>query len=284
MDNNFDCIINNTDNSKDNGQGDEMKILLLGGTKDSTNIIEFIKSRYDAYILTTTTTEYGAKLAMQGGSDDTIARPLPKDEIINIINENDFDILIDATHPFAKHITQTSASIAKELKIPYLRFERPITDLKNIDTSHIHYVESFDDAGKLIAESFNEGNVLHFAGANTMEDILKYVLAERFYPRILKVESSLEKCEKLNIDPDHIIPMKGAASLEENIELIERYDASAMITKESGEIGGVVEKIQAANETDIAVIMIQRPKIDELNKNDIVSNMDELDIKLKNFF
>ena len=41
-----------------------MKILLLGGTKDSTNIIEFIKSRYDAYILTTTTTEYGAKLAM----------------------------------------------------------------------------------------------------------------------------------------------------------------------------------------------------------------------------
>ena len=284
MDNNFDCIINNTDNSKDNGQGDEMKILLLGGTKDSTNIIEFIKSRYDAYILTTTTTEYGAKLAMQGGSDDTIARPLPKDEIINIINENDFDILIDATHPFAKHITQTSASIAKELKIPYLRFERPITDLKNIDTSHIHYVESFDDAGKLIAESFNEGNVLHFAGANTMEDILKYVLRERFYPRILKVESSLEKCEKLNIDPDHIIPMKGAASLEENIELIERYDASAMITKESGEIGGVVEKIQAANETDIAVIMIQRPKIDELNKNDIVSNMDELDIKLKNFF
>ena len=261
-----------------------MKILLLGGTKDSTNIIEFIKSRYDAYILTTTTTEYGAKLAMQGGSDDTIARPLPKDEIINIINENDFDILIDATHPFAKHITQTSASIAKELKIPYLRFERPITDLKNIDTSHIHYVDSFDDAGKLIAESFNEGNVLHFAGANTMEDILKYVPAERFYPRILKVESSLEKCEKLNIDPGHIIPMKGAASLEENIELIERYDASAMITKESGEIGGVVEKIQAANETDIAVIMIQRPKIDELNKNDIVSNMDELDIKLKNFF
>ena len=284
MDNNFDCIINNTDNSKDNGQGDEMKILLLGGTKDSTNIIEFIKSRYDAYILTTTTTEYGAKLAMQGGSDDTIACPLPKDEIINIINENDFDILIDATHPFAKHITQTSTSIAKELKIPYLRFERPITDLKNIDTSHIHYVDSFDDAGKLIAESFNEGNVLHFAGANTMEDILKYVPAERFYPRILKVESSLEKCEKLNIDPGHIIPMKGAASLEENIELIERYDASAMITKESGEIGGVVEKIQAANEKDIAVIMIQRPKIDELNKNDIVSNMDELDIKLKNFF
>ena len=57
-----------------------------------------------------------------------------------------------------------------------------------------------------------------------------------------------------------------------------------MITKESGEVGGVIEKIQAANEKNVAVVMIQRPKIDELNKNDIVSNLEELDIKLKTFF
>lgn len=261
-----------------------MKIILLGGTKDSINIIEFIKNNYDAYILTTTTTEYGARLAREGGSDDTIARPLPKDEIIEIIETQGFDVLIDATHPFAEHITQTSVSIAKELKMPYVRFERPTTNLENIDTSHIHYVKSFEDAGKLIADEFNQGNVLHFAGANTMTDIVKYVPTERFYPRILKVESSLEKCDALNIDPNHIIPMKGAASLEENIHLIEKYDASIMITKESGEIGGVIEKIEAANEKNIDIIMIQRPQIKEINKNDIVSNLEELDIKLKNFF
>ena len=49
-----------------------MKIFLLGGTKDSITIIEHVKSNYDAYILTTTTTEYGAKLALEGGSDETI--------------------------------------------------------------------------------------------------------------------------------------------------------------------------------------------------------------------
>lgn len=261
-----------------------MRIFLLGGTKDSINIIEHVKSSYDAHILTTTTTEYGARLADEGGSDDTIARPLLKDEIIEIIQNEGYDVLIDATHPFAAHITQTSASIAHELDMPYIRFERPSTDLTDIDTSHIHYVNSFDEAGKLISEEYNEGNILHFAGANTMEEILKYVSVERFYPRILKVQSSIEKCEKLGVDPGHIIAMKGAASLEENIELIEKYDASVMITKESGEVGGVVEKIQAANEKNVAVVMIQRPKIDELNKNDIVSNIDELDIKLKSFF
>ena len=261
-----------------------MRILILGGTKDSTNIIGHVKKNYDAYILTTTTTEYGARLAGEAGSDNVIARPLPKDEIIDIIRKEDIEILVDATHPFAEHITQTSVSIAHELEMPYIRFERPITNLENIDTSHIHYADSFDVAGKLIESEFSKGNVLHFAGANTMEDILKHVGVERFYPRILKVESSIEKCERLGVDPSHIIPMKGAASLEENIELIEKYDASVMITKESGEVGGVVEKIQAANEMDVAVVMIQRPKIDELDKNDIVSNLEELDMKLKTFF
>ena len=261
-----------------------MKIFLLGGTKDSVNIIQHINDNYDAHILTTTTTEYGARLAKEGGSGETIARPLLKDEIIKIYQDGNFDVLIDATHPFAEHITQTSASIAKELEIPYIRFERPTTDLTNIDTSHIHYVDSFDEAGKLIERDFPKGNIMHFAGANTMAEVLEHVSTERFYPRILKVASSIEKCEKLNVNPDHIIPMKGAATKEENIELIEKYDASVMITKESGEIGGVIEKIEAANEKDIAVIMIQRPKTDELNKNDIVSNLEELDIKLKNFF
>lgn len=261
-----------------------MKILILGGTKDSTNIIEHVKRNYDSYILTTTTTEYGARLARQSGSDDVIARPLPKDELINIIKREDIDILVDATHPFASHITQTSTSIAKELEMPYIRFERPTTNLEEVDTSHIHYANSFDEAGKLIESEFSEGNVLHFAGANTMEDVLKHVSVDRFYPRILKVESSIEKCEKLGIDLSHIIAMKGAASLEENIELIEKYDAGVMITKESGEVGGVIEKINAANQKDIAVVMIQRPKIDDLDKDDIVSNLDELDIKLQNLF
>ena len=40
--------------------------------------------------------------------------------------------------------------------MPYIRFERPITNLENIDTSHIHYVKSFDDAGKLIENEFAE--------------------------------------------------------------------------------------------------------------------------------
>ena len=103
----------------------KLNIFLLGGTKDSINIIQHIKNNYESYILTTTTTEYGSKLAIEGGSDDTIAKPLLKEDIINILKEKSFDVLIDATHPFASHITQTSVSVAKLLKILYIRFEKP---------------------------------------------------------------------------------------------------------------------------------------------------------------
>ena len=262
----------------------KLKILLLGGTKDSTELIKHLKANYDTDILTTTTTEYGSKLALEAGSDETIARPLLKDEIIELINNSDFDLLIDATHPFAEHITQTSLSVSKICEISYIRFERPSLNLNDFDTSHIIYAKSFENAGEIISKEIPDGNVLHFAGANTMEDVLKNVSKERFYPRVLKVPKSMEKCEKLGIDDEHIIAMKGAASLKENIDLIEKYDASVMITKESGEIGGVIEKIEAANQKDISLIMIKRPVIKELDKKDIVSNLDEFDKKLESLF
>ena len=262
----------------------KFKILLLGGTKDSTELIKHLKTNYDTNILTTTTTEYGSKLALEAGSDETIARPLLKDEIIELINNSDFDLLIDATHPFAEHITHTSVSVSKICEIAYIRFERPSLNLDEFDTSHIIYAKSFENAGEIISKEIPDGNILHFAGANTMEDVLKNVSKERFYPRVLKVPKSMEKCEKLGIEDNHIIAMKGAASLKENIDLIEKYDASVMITKESGEIGGVIEKIDAANQKDISLIMIKRPVIKELNKKDIVSNLDEFDKKLESLF
>lgn len=261
----------------------KLNVFLMGGTKESIEIIKFIKNNFNSYILTTTTTEYGSKLAIDGGSDATIAKPLPKDEIINILNgKTNFDIFIDATHPFASHVTNTAIEVSKICKIPYIRFERPTSNFENIDDSRVIQVNSFDDAGKLIAEKYNQSNVLHFAGANTMETILKYVSPEYFYPRILEVKSSLEKCEELGIKKDHIIPMKGTSTIEENEKLIEKTDASIIITKESGDIGGVIPKIKAANSKNIDVLLITRPVIKSLNKKDVVNSIEELNERLIN--
>lgn len=254
----------------------KLRIFLMGGTKESINLIKYIKRTFDSYILTTTTTEYGAKLALDGGSDETIAKPLLKDEIISILKDSDFNIFIDATHPYASHVTRTAMETSKICKIPYIRFERPTLNFENIDNKNIYHVNSFEDAGKLIEKKWSKLNILHLAGSNTMKDVLKYVSPKYFYPRVLNVKSSVKKCEELNIPKNHVVLMNSVSTEEENKKLIDETNAKVIITKESGETGGVLSKINAANKKNIAIIMVDRPKIKNLDKEIVVSNLEDL--------
>lgn len=258
----------------------KLNVFLLGGTKESVEIIKYVKENFNSYILTTTTTEHGSKLAKKGGSDNTTSKPLLKNEIIDILENSEFDIIIDATHPFATHITKTAIEVSKICKIPYIRFERPRFNREDIDYSDIYPVKSFEDAGKLIEKKFSQLNVLHFAGANTMKNILKYVSPEKFYPRILEIQSSFEKCDELNVPKQHIIPMKGTSTVKENVELIEKLNGGIIITKESGKIGGLDTKIKAAKQKNIPIIIIEKPEIKELEKKTVVTNFKQLKEKL----
>ncbi|MCC7552915.1 MAG: precorrin-6A reductase [Methanobacteriaceae archaeon] len=261
-----------------------LNVFLIGGTKDSINIIKYLKETFNTYILTTTTTEYGSSLAIKGGSDETIAKPLPKDDILELLKNNNFDLIIDATHPFATHITRTAIECSKISKVPYIRFERPTSKIENIDSEKLHEVKSFEDAGKLISEKWNQYNVLHLAGTNTIEDVLKSLKPEKFYPRILKLESSIKKCEKLKIPKENITFMKGVSTEKENIELIKKINAKVIISKESGETGGLSAKINAASKLNIDFILVTRPEVKSLNENYIVRTLEELDKKIKEIF
>ena len=259
----------------------KLDVLLLGGTKDSINIIKHLKSNFNTYILTTTTTNYGATLAIKGGTDDSISKPLLKNEILNLLDGKSFDLIIDATHPFATHITKTAIECSEIAKIPYIRFERPTSDSKICDDKKVHCVNSFIDAGKLIQKKWNQYNVLHLAGSHTIEDVLENVSPSNFYPRILNLKSSLEICEKLKIPKKNIFFMNGASSEEENIDLIKKVDAKVIITKDSGEVGGLSSKINASKKTGIDIIIINRPEILELKKETVVNNLDELTLKIQ---
>ena len=56
-------------------------------------------------------------------------------------------------------------------------------DIKTLAEDMTRVGNEYDEAGKLIENKFKQGNVLHFAGANTMGEILKYVPVERYKKR-----------------------------------------------------------------------------------------------------
>ncbi len=267
-----------------------MKIFIVGGTKESIDIIEFLKERYpEISIVTSTTTEYGGNIAKNAGSDKVITRPLPKEDLIQVINGEKVDLLVDASHPFAEHITNTLCSIVDEMKIPFIRFEREpmyIEDMENINLSNVFHVDSFEDGGLLIKNNFTKGNILHLGGINTASDVLKYVSKDRFYIRVLKVKSSMDKCKELGIIEDHIFPMTASKNkdkkihINENLELFKKVDAKIILTKESGDTGGFKEKIIAADRLGIKMIIIDRPHIKGLDDKIQVSNLNDFDGEL----
>ncbi len=267
-----------------------MKIFIVGGTKESIDIIEFLKERYpEISIVTSTTTEYGGNIAKNAGSDKVITRPLPKEDLIQVINGEKIDLLVDASHPFAEHITNTLCSIVDEMKIPFIRFEREpmyIEDMENINLSNVYHVDSFEDGGLLIKNNFTEGNILHLGGINTASDVLKYVSKDRFYIRVLKVKSSMDKCKELGIIEDHIFPMTASKNkdkkihINENLELFKKVDAKIILTKESGDTGGFKEKIIAADRLGIKMIIIDKPHIKGLDDKIQVSNLEDFDREL----
>ncbi|OWT33888.1 precorrin-6x reductase [Methanobrevibacter sp. 87.7] len=267
-----------------------MNIFIMGGTAESIDIIKFIKKNYkDLKIVTSTTTSYGSKIAKEAGSDIIIAKPLPKNDILKVLDDYNISIVIDATHPFAKHVSQTISEIIDEVKLPFIRFEREsidISTMKNINQNKIHHVNSFEEGGLLIKKEFNDYNILHLGGINTASDVLKYVSNEKFYIRVLTVKSSLDKCKNLGILKNHIFPMTASKNkdkkihIKENEELFKKVNAKVITTKESGDTGGFKEKIYAANNLGIDVIIVDRPIIQGLKNKTSVNSIKEFEKEL----
>ena len=80
-------------------------------------------------------------------------------------------------------------------------------------------------------------------------------------PRI----DNMEKCAELGIEQKNIVAIQGPFSKELNKALYKQYGVTLMITKESGKVGSVDEKLEAALECGIETIMIARPNVNYQN-------------------
>ena len=73
------------------------------------------------------------------------------------------------------------------------------------------------------------------------------------------MEKSIASADSLGIPLDHIIAMKGPFSKELNSALIRQFDIKMLVTKASGKSGGFWEKVEAARECGVELIVIRRP-------------------------
>lgn len=252
-----------------------MRYIVMSGTSDATKVIEFLSQDKNNYILATTVTDYGGKIAENAGASEVISKALKEEDFINVIKEKDIDTLVDATHPFAAVATETAIESCEKAGINYIRYERASTVLPESDL--IYYVDSFPEGADTAKELLGEDKrLMHLAGVLNLHTITETLNPEQVVPRVLPNNFSISKTLETGVPAGNIIAMQGTYSKEFNMALMKEYDISAIITKESGESGGAENKISAALELDIPVIIITRPKVEKLDKHIMVRSIDEL--------
>lgn len=241
-------------------------ILVFGGTGETHDICNFMRENHISFRLSIAT-EYGRSTFDEFKENMQVSR-LEEADIYALIREIHAEIILDLTHPYAANISNNAISAAKKANILYIRYERHSLWATDND---IYEVSSHEEALSL-AESLGKKPFLA-VGSNNAHIYAQSQKFTQLFIRLLPKSELIKKCEDLGYDYGSIIGMQGPFSKEMNKQMLLSTKADVMISKESGNAGGFLEKFQACKELGIPLIVIARPKIDYPN---VYKNLDEI--------
>ena len=258
-------------------------IWIAAGTEEGRRIAKALIEK-NREIMVSVTTEYGGSLLKKElqkrelqkdekgkkVNSDTkkwtiIDRALDYGEMEKILQEFPITKIVDATHPYADKVSKNLIALGKEKDISYFRYERPF--LKELlqkeagepEAQKIVWVKNTGEAIEVLRN--RQGNVLLTTGSKTLGDYLKGLETARIYARVLPVPKVMEECRALGLPAGQILGMQGPFSREFNQATLEEYNIETLVTKDSGAIGGVLEKIRGALGAKVRIIIINRPDV-----------------------
>lgn len=233
---------------------DKPQVLVFGGTTEGRELAEWLSARRSCTVVVSSLTEYGGSLVAGLPNVESLSGRMPPQDMENLMRARPFTCVIDATHPYAAGVSASIAASCESTSTPLLRVLR-----EGEPDGPWEAVSDAAEAARRVAA--RSGNILLTTGSN---DLPVYVGAvedfrERLYVRILPMAKSIESADALGIPIDRIIAMKGPFSKELNCALIRQFDIKTLVTKASGKSGGFWEKVEAARECGVELVVIRRP-------------------------
>jgi precorrin-6A/cobalt-precorrin-6A reductase len=235
------------------------RILVFAGTTESHLVISaLLDMPVKVYI--SVATEYGRMSFSQWPDAEVISGRMDIHAIQCFIREKNIDVVIDATHPFAKVVTANISAACKAFPVDYIRCLRDESELKSeIDSGKIFMADSVKEAVNYLQHT--TGNIFIATGSKELAEYTKLEnYQERCYARVLSVRESIEESLRLGFIGCHLIAMQGPFSKELNTAMLNYSKASYFVTKESGKAGGFDEKLLAASETGTELVVVGRPQ------------------------
>ncbi|MBR0138934.1 MAG: precorrin-6A reductase [Firmicutes bacterium] len=246
------------------------KICLFAGTTEGRELAGFL-SEGPVLLTALTATEYGGSLIEPSPTVKVIPGRLDEEAMEELFREEAFDLVIDATHPYAALVTENIASACERTGTEYLRVLRE----DSARGEDCVFVSDAEEAARFLDTV--PGNILLTAGSKEIAAFSGISgFKDRVWARVLPLESSLKACEEAGLSPSRIIAMQGPFSEKMNGATLSMCGASWLVTKESGKAGGFDEKLAAAKEAGAGVVVIGRPPQREgLSLSDTVKLLEE---------
>ncbi|QQZ58778.1 precorrin-6A reductase [Paenibacillus sonchi] len=232
-------------------------IFMLCGTSDARELALAL-SREQLPLLASVVTSSAAE-RLEAAGITTRAGRLDQQGMIACLRGLDCSAIIDASHPFAQEAHDHAMGAAEALGLPYLRYER--RSLKYEQHPRLLVVSSYGEAAHRAKQL--KGSVMLTTGGKTLEIFAEALLGDpavRLTVRLLPCLENMQKCHLLGIEQRNIIALQGPFSRELNEALYRQYGTQVMVTKESGAEGSLDEKVHAALDMGIYVILIARPQ------------------------
>ena len=229
------------------------KILIFAGTTEGRKLSERLSEAEIAHHVCVAT-EYG-EIVMKESPFVVVRRGrMDRDEMSCYIKNESFDVVVDATHPYAAEATENIRGASGESGALYLRLMRDLSDGDGGDSSRIIFA-TMEDCAEALERT--EGNILLTTGSRELAAFCQRPgLRERLYVRVLPGMESLKLCMEQGISGRQILAMQGPFSEEMNEATIRQYQIRHMVTKSSGRAGGFWEKRSAAERAGIPLYVV----------------------------
>lgn len=170
--------------------------------------------------------------------------------MVSFCREHDVRLLVDAAHPFAEELHRNLLSVANQVGVPVIRFDR----IYPPHTDDITWCSDYDDAMRqLTAQGVRR--LLALTGVQTIGRLRPYWEHGECWWRILDRSVSKALAQKNGFPEDHLVYYEH----DDTAALIRRLRPEAILTKESGLSGGFSEKVSAAREAGVRVFVVERP-------------------------
>lgn len=231
-----------------------MRFVIFSGTTEGRELSEAL-ARLGAEATVCVLTAYGVETQGAIPGVTTHAGPLSAEEKRALLR--DAALCVDATHPYAAHVSASVKAACEEAGVTYLRLKR-----RESETGDALVVDSAAEAAAYLKT--REGNILLTTGAKEL-GAFSALEPKRLFPRVLPSHAGIEACEALGVPHRNIIAMQGPFSREMNVATIRQYGIRFLVTKEGGAAGGFPEKAAAARETGAGLLVLRRPEEDGLD-------------------